>query len=235
MVASTTRRRPCGSGCSTLLCCSTGNSPCSGRTSTPLPSPPGRRWRAAPDEGTPDEGTPEAVPAGVEPDAAPAGATPAAPPPTPAASSAACTRPISRCPGRNTSTSPGCCCSACSTARRVCASSDSSRRAGKCAISTGKLRPALDSRGASRNCARRSPSSVADITTMRRSSRTCACTSRASARPKSAARWRSWNSSNSSAPTPSSIGSSCSMRVRMPSVTTSMRVRADTLFSKRMR
>ncbi|MCW0436572.1 hypothetical protein NB723_001536 [Xanthomonas sacchari] len=223
MVASTTRRRPCGSGCSTLLCCSTGNSPCNGKTSMPPPSPSGRRWRAAP-----DEGTPEAVPAGVEPDAAPAGATPAA-------SNAACTRPISRCPGRNTSTSPGCCCSACSTARRACASSDSSRRAGKCAISTGKLRPALDSRGASRNCARRSPSSVADITTMRRSSRTCACTSRASARPKSAARWRSWNSSNSSAPTPSSIGSSCSMRVRMPSVTTSMRVRADTLFSKRMR
>ncbi|MCW0450910.1 hypothetical protein NB706_003744 [Xanthomonas sacchari] len=229
MVASTTRRRPCESGCNTLVCCSTGSSPCSGKTSTSLPSPPGRRWRAAP-----DEGAAEAAPPGVTPDAASVDATPAAEP-TPAASSAACTRPISRCPGRNTSTSPGCCCSACSTARRVCASSDSSRRAGKCAISTGKLRPALDSRGASRNCASRSPSSVADITTMRRSSRTCACTSRASARPRSAARWRSWNSSNSSAPTPSSIGSSCSMRVRMPSVTTSMRVRADTLFSKRMR
>ena len=47
----------------------------------------------------------------------------------------------------------------------------------------------------------------------------CACTSSASARPRSAARWRSWNSSNSSAPTPSSVGSSWIMRVRMPSVT----------------
>ena len=44
-----------------------------------------------------------------------------------------CTLAISRCPGRNTSTSPGCCVSACSTARRAWCSSASSRRAGKCA------------------------------------------------------------------------------------------------------
>ena len=34
---------------------------------------------------------------------------------------------------------------------------------------------------------------------------------------------------------PSSSGSSWIIRVRMPSVTTSIRVRADTLFSKRIR
>ena len=135
---------------------------------------------------------------------------------------------VSRRPGRNTSTSPGCRASACSTARRTCASSASSRRAGTCSTCTGWLRPWLDSRGASRNAASRSPSSVADITTIRRSSRSEACTSSASARPRSADRWRSWNSSNSSAPTPGSSGSSWIMRVRMPSVTTSIRVRADT-------
>lgn len=190
LVASTTRRCPDGSGCSTRLCASTDSSPCSGSTCT-------------------------------------AGSS--------TSCSAPCTRAISRWPGRNTSTSPGCVAKACSTARRVCGSSASSRRAGKCAISTGKLRPALLRRGASTKPARRSPSSVADIATMRRSSRTCACTSSASARPRSPARWRSWNSSNSSAPTCSSIGSSWISRVRMPSVTTSMRVRAEVLFSKRMR
>ena len=191
LVASTTRRRPSGAGCSTRDCCSTGSSPCRASTSVSAGSA--------------------------------------------AASSAACTRAISRWPGRNTSTSPGCRASASSAARRAWACSDSSRRAGKWLTATGWPRPSLDSRGASRNAARRCPSRVADITTIRRSSRRPACTSRASARPRSAARWRSWNSSNSRAPMPSSSGSSWIIRVRMPSVTTSIRVRADTLFSKRIR
>ena len=97
-------------------------------------------------------------------------------------------------------------------------------RAGGCSMRTGKLRPGLDRRGASSHRATRSPSSVADITSRRRSGRSCACTSSASAAPRSPARCRSWNSSKMIAPTPVSSGSSCSRRVRMPSVTTSMRV-----------
>ena len=70
---------------------------------------------------------------------------------------------------------------------------------------------------------------VADITSSFRSSRRPCCTSRASARPRSASSERSWNSSNSTAATPSSDGSSRIRRVKMPSVTTSMRVRARDL------
>ena len=60
-------------------------------------------------------------------------------------------------------------------------------------------------------------------------------TSSASARPRSPARWRSWNSSNSSAPIPANSGSSCSIRVRMPSVTTSIRLRTEIFASPRIR
>ena len=53
LVASTTRRRPSVAGCSTRVCCSMGSSPWRARISTLLlPSPSGRRWRAAPDEGS---------------------------------------------------------------------------------------------------------------------------------------------------------------------------------------
>ena len=83
-----------------------------------------------------------------------------------------------------------------------------------------RLRPA-HCRAAAR---RRAASSVADITRMRRSSRTSACASRHSARPRSALRLRSWNSSKITIATPSSVASRCSQRVRIPSVTTSMRV-----------
>ncbi len=72
------------------------------------------------------------------------------------------------------------------------------------------------------------PSRVADITSRRRSSRSTAWLSRAKARPRSASRLRSWNSSKSTPATPSSPGSSRIMRVKTPSVTTSMRVRAET-------
>ncbi len=71
------------------------------------------------------------------------------------------------------------------------------------------------------------------MTRMRRSSRKAPWVSSASARPRSASRLRSWNSSKSTAATPSSVGSSRIMRVKMPSVTTSTRVRADTFEPKR--
>src|SRR5436190_1968992 len=85
------------------------------------------------------------------------------------------------------------------------------------------------------NLAIRAPSSVADITNSRKSSRRPCCTSRASARPRSASSERSWNSSNSTAATPSSDGSSRMSRVKIPSVITSMRVLRDTFEPKRTR
>ena len=73
------------------------------------------------------------------------------------------------------------------------------------------------------------------MTRMRRSSRKPSCASSASARPRSASSERSWNSSNSTAATPSSDGSSRIMRANTPSVTTSMRVRAETRLCSRTR
>ena len=81
----------------------------------------------------------------------------------------------------------------------------------------------------------RAPSIVADITRIFRSSRRPCCASRASASPRSASSERSWNSSNSTAATPFSSGSSRIRRVNTPSVTTSMRVLADTFEPKRTR
>ncbi len=96
----------------------------------------------------------------------------------------------------------------------------------RCAPDSCGLRSPGAARRTSARLAR--PSSVADMITRRRSGRSDACTSSASAAPRSPCRWRSWNSSNRIAPMPASSGSSWIMRVRMPSVTTSMRVRADT-------
>ena len=69
----------------------------------------------------------------------------------------------------------------------------------------------------------------------RRSSRSPDCASSASARPRSASSERSWNSSNSTAAIPVSSGSSRIMRAKTPSVTTSMRVRPETLEPSRTR
>ena len=70
---------------------------------------------------------------------------------------------------------------------------------------------------------------------MRRSSRRFCWLSMHSASPRSAFRLRSWNSSKMTQPMPASAASSCSMRVRMPSVTTSMRVSRLTRVSSRVR
>ena len=83
--------------------------------------------------------------------------------------------------------------------------------------------------------ATRAPSSVADITTRRRSSRKAPCASSASARPRSASSERSWNSSNRTAATPFNSGSSRIMRANTPSVTTSIRVFAETRLCRRTR
>ncbi len=68
-----------------------------------------------------------------------------------------------------------------------------------------------------------------------KSSRRPSCTSRASAKPRSASNDRSWNSSNSTAAMPSSDGSSSTSRVNTPSVMTSMRVRLEIFEPKRTR
>jgi len=73
------------------------------------------------------------------------------------------------------------------------------------------------------------------MTSSFRSSRKPCCTSRASARPRSASSERSWNSSNKIAAMPSSDASSSTIRVNTPSVTTSMRVARVTLEPNRTR
>jgi hypothetical protein len=103
-------------------------------------------------------------------------------------------------------------------------------------VSTGKARPSDEIRGALSSISATGPaSSVADITRMRRSGRSAPRASHVSARPRSALRERSWNSSKMTVPIPARSGASCTIRVRMPSVTTSMRVASDTFASPRMR
>ncbi len=151
-----------------------------------------------------------------------------------ARSSPAARRRISGVPGRNTSRLP----LSCASARRMAATSrpSSGPSPGRWRTLTGKLRPALLTRGAPpSSSATAAPSSVALITSSRRSGRSSACACTHSARPRSACRLRSWYSSKITSPTPVSAGSACNKRVRMPSVMTSMRVAADTRLSRRVR
>mmetsp|Transcript_334 Transcript_334/g.1313 ORF Transcript_334/g.1313 Transcript_334/m.1313 type:complete len:290 (-) Transcript_334:229-1098(-) len=170
------------------------------------------------------------------------------------------TSSISRAPGRNTKMSPpslpGCSSSARRTAAQV-AFSNSNRPlpgAPRYSVRTGNARPSLAIRGAgvetvfdlsSPTPASRDPSNaavfgptspnVADITTSLKSGRSAFRTSVQRAKHKSASRLRSWNSSNTTAATPSRPGSSCNRRARIPSVTTSIRVSLLTLRSNRTR
>ena len=122
------------------------------------------------------------------------------------------------------------------TAATIAPSTRWSLRRGSQRASTGNMRPALVTIGAPPSSrAIGSPSSVADMTRMRRSSRTSCCECLTSASPRSACSERSWNSSKITSPTPSSVGSLLSMRVRTPSVTTSIWVFAPTRVSRRTR
>ena len=104
---------------------------------------------------------------------------------------------------------------------------DRSRIAADIAGLDREARPTLSITGASpSSAAMRAPSIVADMTSSRSSWRKPCCTSRASASPRSASSERSWNSSNRTAAMPSSIGSSRTSRVKIPSVMISMRVRS---------
>ena len=86
-----------------------------------------------------------------------------------------------------------------------------------------------------RSAATRPVSSVADMASTRRSGRSTARASRVRARARSVWRLRSWISSKTTRPTPASDGSCWRRRVRMPSVTTSIRVAGPTLRSSRVR
>ena len=131
-------------------------------------------------------------------------------------------------PGRKSKISPTFSCKA----RIVTAVTASSRRcclpAGAQMMSTGCCRPTLEIIGAGsaspRSLAKRCVSAVADIASTRRSGRRFLRASRQSASPISVGRFLSWTSSKMTKPTPGSSGSFCKRRVRIPSVTTSMRV-----------
>mmetsp|Transcript_6275 Transcript_6275/g.26675 ORF Transcript_6275/g.26675 Transcript_6275/m.26675 type:complete len:251 (-) Transcript_6275:487-1239(-) len=169
---------------------------------------------------------------------------------------------ISLAPGRNTKISPpsawGCSSKAMPTALTTafCRSNRPRPGAPTYSVRTGNARPSLATSGARffffrsvalseyadvsldpSKSAAAGPTcpSVADITTSRRSGRSAARTSVASARHRSASRLRSWNSSNTTALTFSNPGSCCSRRASMPSVTTSILVSRLILESKRTR
>ncbi len=155
--------------------------------------------------------------------------------PAPSPSSRSAVRSISATPGRKARTPP----LSSRKASRTAAATESSIRASAarprwCSVS-GCIRPALSITGApSISPEKRAPSSVADIATSRRSGRSPACASSASASPKSLSRLRSWTSSNSTADTPARSGSFWMRATKIPSVTTVTRVAAERFESVRV-
>ncbi|CAB4599595.1 unannotated protein [freshwater metagenome] len=102
--------------------------------------------------------------------------------------------------------------------------------------STGNCRPSLVITGVSSPNTRSNPlvSAVADIASTRRPGRSKRRASRAKAKPRSVGRLRSCTSSKITSAVPARLGSFCRRRVRMPSVTTSMRVFAPIRRSSRV-
>ena len=153
------------------------------------------------------------------------------------------TRRMSAAPARNTRTSPVSCSSACCTAAAVASAMRGDRpvccSVGRHRISTGCVRPSLVITGAGwlrpMTPATRSVSRVADMARMRRSGRSASRVSSVKARARSVWRFRSWISSKITMPVRGSDGSRWRRRVRMPSVTTSMRVSRPTRRSSRVR
>ncbi|CAN5823284.1 hypothetical protein BH23ACT5_BH23ACT5_00980 [soil metagenome] len=136
------------------------------------------------------------------------------------------TRRISAIPGRNTSTSPSWSARADRTTEATCTSICRVRGGGgRHCRSTWCIRASAAMTGTSpRNSAMLVESMVADITNIRRSGRNPALLSRIKANPRSVWRFRSWTSSKMRSAVPASEGSAWILRVRIPSVTTSMRV-----------
>ena len=141
---------------------------------------------------------------------------------------------ISRAPGKNTSTLPSSpVCPRCRRPSPTRAPSSRSPRIVRYSISTGWLRPGERSDGASRNADTGPGSSVADMTTIRRSGRDVVWSRRSSVSARSVSTCRSWNSSSTTADTPRSLGSSRRRRTNKPSVTKRIRVASLTRDSKR--
>ncbi|MNN21556.1 hypothetical protein D3C81_1348830 [compost metagenome] len=110
--------------------------------------------------------------------------------PPPASSDSA--RRISRAPGRNTSTLPSCAVKDRRTARSTVRSSDSLGVPGAYTVSTGNIRPRLCTTGAPSSKSAIGPgSSVADMTSSRKSSRSNWRLCQANASPRSACKLRS--------------------------------------------
>ncbi len=104
-----------------------------------------------------------------------------------------------------------------------------------CRTAIGCRRPALSMSSACINSARRAPSAVADMAISRSSGLSARCRSRQKASARSDSIDLSWVSSRMTAATPSRPGSDCRRRTNNPSVTTSMRVAAETAASSRVR
>ncbi|VFU09525.1 conserved protein of unknown function [Methylocella tundrae] len=146
----------------------------------------------------------------------------------------AAARLISPWPGRNARIEPLSSESARSAAAATAASIRSPGFRPIYLVTIGKARPSLRMTGASsRSAATRAPSSVADMTRMRKSSRSADAASRQSASERSASRERSWNSSKMTSPTSASAGSPRIIRAKTPSVTISMRVLLETCVCER--
>ena len=133
--------------------------------------------------------------------------------------------------------SPACSASAARTARARASgrSRGPAMSRAACWMVTGNMRPALSTTSARISAARRAPSAVADIASRRSSGRSWACRSRQRASARSDSSERSWISSRITAATPSRPGSDCRRRTSRPSVTTSIRVSAETAESSRVR
>ena len=137
------------------------------------------------------------------------------------------TRRISAAPARNTNTSPGPSARAWRTASATAGSIGVVAAMGRYRVVTGWAAPgACTTVAPPSRPAVAATSRVADITTTARSGRKLPAVSSTRASPVSADRERSWNSSKITTSTPASSGSRCRRRVRIPSVTNSMRVRA---------
>ena len=150
-----------------------------------------------------------------------------------------CARFISPIPGRNTRMSPSSLRSACRTASPIEFSRRSSRCFGMYLMSTGKVRPSDVTTGASpkesaRTCENNSAWAVADMARIFTSESKVLIASRRNAKPRSVGTLRSCTSSKMTRPVPSSVGSFCKRLVKMPSVTTSMRVDAPMRRSSRV-
>ena len=141
---------------------------------------------------------------------------------------------ISPSPGKNTNTSPSFSFTAFTITCEVVSGNKKASPSPTYLTSTGYCFPSLTATGQFNKAVNCGMFNVADITIMRKSGLNICCASRHKAMATSANKLRSWNSSKITKPTFSNALSVCNMRVKIPSVTTSIFVCVLTLFSKRI-